>query len=94
MTEGKRCGKIGRLSQDGTLANGSLPTQIKNRIEGNELKQTTNTKVFMNKMFLSIYFLREYIVTYISQKNSQQKTKKTLEQSETPEGAEGFKQLN
>ena len=48
----------------------------------------------MNKMFLSIYFLREYIVTYISQKNSQQKTKKTLEQSETSEEAEGFKQLN
>ena len=38
--------------------------------------------VHEQKMFLSIYFLREYIVTYISQKNSQQKTKKNVRAAE------------
>ena len=77
MTKQNGYGKIGRLSQDGTLANGSLPTQIKNRIEGNELKQTTNTKVFMNKnVSVNLFFERIYSNIYIPKEQSAKDEKK------------------
>ena len=58
------------------------------------MKQTTNTKVFMNKnVSVNLFFERIYSNIYIPKEQSA-KTKKTLEQSEASEEAEGFKQLN
>ena len=59
------------------------------------MKQTTNTKVFMNKnVSVNLFFERIYSNIYIPKEQSAKDEKKTLEQSEASKGAEGFKQLN